>query len=300
MAFKPSYLKMKNDELLSRSHFLQEIMAECRLCPRRCKVKRLKGEVGFCRAGEDIMVSSAFLHFGEEQPLVGRYGSGTIFLTHCNLKCVFCQNYDISHQGEGKATSQEEMAGLMINLQRRGCHNINLVSPTHYLPQIIAVLPRAIEMGLTIPLVYNCGGYESLEVVQALADIIDIYMPDLKFSDEDAAGKYAHASDYPSVARQALKEMHDQVGDLQIDERGIAVRGLLVRHLVMPNGLAGTKEAMEFIARELSPHTFVNVMEQYHPEYQAHQYPEISRRISLDEFLEARKMARNAGLYRGF
>jgi putative pyruvate formate lyase activating enzyme len=300
MEFEPRYLKMKKEELLERIKLLEEIIRECRLCPRECKVKRLNGELGFCKAGRELMVSSVFPHFGEEQPLVGRRGSGTIFLTHCNLKCIFCQNYDISHLGEGEITSQEEMARSIIGLQKRGCHNINFVTPTHYVPQIIAVLPRAIEMGLNIPLVYNCGGYESLEVIKILDGIIDIYMPDCKFSDDTVAKKYAHAPDYPRVVKEVLKEMHNQVGDLRINKEGIAEKGLLIRHLVMPNGLAGTKELMEFIAKEISPHSFVNVMEQYHPEYRACEFPEISRRISLDEFLEARKIARNAGLYRGF
>jgi putative pyruvate formate lyase activating enzyme len=298
--FKPGYLKLQKEELLERVKLLEEILKECRLCPRECRVNRLEGELGFCKAGNKLKVSSVFPHFGEEQPLVGSKGSGTIFLTHCNLKCVFCQNYDISHLGEGNRVSQEEMAGFMIGLQKRGCHNINFVTPTHYCPQIIAALPRAIEMGLNIPLVYNCGGYESLEVIKILSGIIDIYMPDCKFSDGAVAGKYAQAPDYPQVVREVLKEMHRQVGDLQINVRGIAEKGLLIRHLVIPNGLAGTKELMDFIAGEISPHSYVNVMEQYHPEYQAYQFPEIARRVSLDEFLDARRMTSKAGLYRGF
>jgi putative pyruvate formate lyase activating enzyme len=300
MQFIPGYLNLKKEELSERIRFLEAFLKECQLCPRKCKAKRLEGEVGFCKAGRELVVSSVFPHFGEEPPLVGRGGSGTIFLTHCNLKCVFCQNYDISHLGDGKIVSQEEMAGFMVGLQKRGCHNINFVTPTHYCPQIIAALPRAIELGLNLPLVYNCGGYESLEVIKILDGIIDIYMPDCKFSDETVAKEYAHAPDYPQVVREVLKEMHRQVGDLKINDNGIAERGLLIRHLVIPNGLAGTKGLMEFIARELSPHSYVNVMEQYHPEYRACEFPDISRRITLDEFLEAKKIARKAGLYRGF
>jgi len=300
MEYKPGYLKLKREELLERVKLLGQVLRECRLCPRECRVNRLKGELGFCKAGYELMVSSVFPHFGEEQPLVGSRGSGTIFLTHCNLKCVFCQNYDISHLGEGRTTSQEEMALYMVGLQRQGCHNINFVTPTHYVPQIIAALPKAIEMGLNIPLVYNCGGYESPGVIKILDRVIDIYMPDCKFSDASLAKKYAHAPDYPQVVKEVLKEMHRQAGDLQINERGIAERGLLIRHLVMPNGLAGTQEFMEFIANEISPHSYVNIMEQYHPCYQAYEFPEIARRISLDEFLEARKIASKAGLYRGF
>jgi len=300
MEFTPAYLKMSRHELLERIKRLMEIMRECSLCPRECKAKRFDGELGFCQAGTELMVSSVCPHFGEEPPLVGKKGSGTIFLTHCNLKCVFCQNYDISHLGEGRITSREEMAGFMIGLQKQGCHNINFVTPTHYCPQIIAALPKAIDMGLNVPLVYNCGGYESLEVIKILDGIIDIYMPDCKFSDDRAAQEYAHAPDYPQVVKKILKEMHRQTGDLQINERGIAERGLLIRHLVMPSGLAGTRELMEFIAQEISPHSYVNVMEQYHPVYRACEFPDISRRITLDEFLEAKKLAQNAGLYRGF
>jgi putative pyruvate formate lyase activating enzyme len=300
MAIKPKYLMIKGETLQKKIKILKNILTECRLCPRECRVNRLQGELGFCKAGSELIVSSVFPHFGEEQPLVGSKGSGTIFLSHCNLKCVFCQNYDISHLGEGRITSPEEMASFMVELHRQGCHNINFVTPTHYCPQIITALPMAIEMGLNIPLVYNCGGYESLEVIKILDGIIDIYMPDCKFSDSAVAGKYAHVPDYPLVIKEVLKEMHRQVGDLQVNERGIAEKGLLVRHLVMPNGLAGTQELLEFIAEEISPHSFVNIMEQYHPCYRAQEFPDIARRITLDEFLEARKIAQKAGLYRGF
>jgi len=300
MAIQPKYLTIKGATLQKKIKILKNILTECRLCPRECRVNRLQGELGFCKAGSELIVSSVFPHFGEEQPLVGSKGSGTIFLSHCNLKCVFCQNYDISHLGEGRITSPEEMASFMVELQRQGCHNINFVTPTHYCPQIIAALPMAIKMGLNIPLVYNCGGYESLEVIKILDGIIDIYMPDCKFSDSAVAGKYAHVPDYPVVIKEVLKEMHRQVGDLQVNERGIAEKGLLIRHLVMPNGLAGTQELLEFIAEEISPHSFVNIMEQYHPCYRAQEFPDIARRITLDEFLEARKIAQKAGLYRGF
>jgi len=300
MAIQPKYLTIKGATLQKKIKILKNILPECRLCPRECRVNRLQGELGFCKAGSELIVSSVFPHFGEEQPLVGSKGSGTIFLSHCNLKCVFCQNYDISHLGEGRITSPEEMASFMVELQRQGCHNINFVTPTHYCPQIIAALPMAIKMGLNIPLVYNCGGYESLEVIKILDGIIDIYMPDCKFSDSAVAGKYAHVPDYPVVIKEVLKEMHRQVGDLQVNERGIAEKGLLIRHLVMPNGLAGTQELLEFIAEEISPHSFVNIMEQYHPCYRAQEFPDIARRITLDEFLEARKIAQKAGLYRGF
>jgi len=263
-------------------------------------VNRLAGERGYCLAGADVMSSSAFSHFGEEPPLVGSHGSGTIFLTHCNLKCVFCQNYDISHQGEGKSISGSELAQLMIGLQLRGCHNINFVTPTHYVPQIVAALPRAIELGLKIPLVYNCGGYESLEVIKLLDGIIDIYMPDTKFACEWEAASYCNAPDYPRVLQKVLLEMHWQVGDLMLDEQGIAYRGLLIRHLVMPHGVAGTREIIAFIARRVSTDSYVNIMDQYRPLYRAGEYPEIDRRITSQEYREAIEIAKDAGLRRGF
>jgi len=246
------------------------------------------------------MVSSAFPHFGEEPPLVGLYGSGTIFLTHCNLRCVFCQNYEISHLGEGEIITPKDLAKIMLYLQNQGCHNINFVTPTHYVPQIVEGLKHAIESGLNIPLVYNCGGYESLEVIKLLERIFDIYMPDIKFFNADLAKKYCNAPEYPEVVKKVVKEMHRQVGNLLIDNNGIAYRGLLIRHLVMPNCLEDTKEILRFIAEEISTDTYVNIMNQYRPLYMAHQYPEIARRISLKEYLTALQMAKEFGLYRGF
>jgi len=277
-----------------------EILRECRLCPRRCRVNRLEGERGYCQAGADVVISSAFSHFGEEFPLVGYNGSGTIFLTHCNLRCVFCQNYDISHLGQGEQITTSELAGAMIGLQRRGCHNINFVTPTHYVPQIVAALPEAIELGLTVPLVYNCGGYESLEVIRLLNGIIDIYMPDTKFAREEDATRYCNAPDYPHIVREVLLEMHRQVGDLMVDGQGIAYQGLLIRHLVMPHGVAGSTKTMSFIAQRLSRHSYVNIMDQYRPLYKAGEYPEIDRRISYAEYSEAITIAKEEGLYRGF
>jgi putative pyruvate formate lyase activating enzyme len=246
------------------------------------------------------MVSSAFPHFGEEPPLVGYHGSGTIFLTHCNLLCIFCQNYDISHQGRGIKISSDDMARTMVKLQEMGCHNINFVTPTHYAPQIIASLPKAIEMGLRVPIVYNCSGYESIEVIKLLEGIIDIYMPDIKYMDERFSGKFSNAHDYPKVVKSVLKEMHRQVGDLQINNSGIAERGLLIRHLVMPNGVASTEAVLRFIAEEISIHSYVNIMDQYRPEYRAYEYPEINRRITNKEYLEAIQIAKRLKLYRGF
>ena len=301
MNYIPHYIKLhKTCELKKRVHLLNDILKNCKLCPRQCGVNRLNGEVGFCKAGEALMISSALPHFGEEPPLVGNRGSGTIFLTHCNLKCIFCQNYDISHQGHGEIISSEQLAEYIHSLQKRGCHNINFVTPTHYLPQILAALPYAIDLGLNIPLVYNCGGYEALEAIHLLDGIIVIYMPDVKFSRKEVAEKYTQAPDYPEVVKKALKEMHRQVGDLQINAEGIAERGLLIRHLVMPNGLAGSRELMHFIATEISPYSYVNVMGQYRPEYKASDYPELSRGITHQEYIEAIASAKDEGLDRGF
>jgi putative pyruvate formate lyase activating enzyme len=298
---QPSYLALHRQHALQeRIATLKEILSECRLCPRACQVNRLAGEQGYCRAGADAMISSAFPHFGEEPPLVGYHGSGTIFMTHCNLRCCFCQNYEISHLREGAHISTAELAQHMIGLQQRGCHNINLVTPTHYVPQIVAALPEAIESGLMIPLVYNCGGYESLEVIRLLDGIVDIYMPDAKFGSEDAAAAYCNAPDYPRVFQEVLREMHRQVGDLLPDEHGIASRGLLIRHLVMPQGVAGTKEIMTFIAAHVSNNSYVNIMDQYRPLYRAGEYPEIDRRLTAREYRKAIEIARHEGLHRGF
>lgn len=298
---QPAYISLyEKGALRERIKALGEMLKECRLCPRVCKVNRVEGQKGYCRAGADLMISSAFPHFGEEAPLVGYHGSGTIFLTHCNLRCLFCQNYDISHLGEGQGATTSDLANYMIGLQRRGCHNINFVTPTHYVPQIMASLPEAIELGLEIPLVYNCGGYESIEVIKLLDGIIDIYMPDAKFSQEGNAARYCNAPDYPQVLQQVLSEMHRQVGDLLLDERGIAYRGVLIRHLVMPNGVAGTQEALSFIADKLSVHSYVNIMDQYRPLYRAGEHSEINRQITYREYLGAIKIAKGEGLHRGF
>jgi putative pyruvate formate lyase activating enzyme len=298
---QPSYIALyERGELQRRVEALGKILASCRLCPRACQVNRLNGEKGYCQAGAEVMISSAFAHFGEEPPLVGSHGSGTIFLTHCNLRCVFCQNYDISHRGEGRRISGSELAQLMIGLQQRGCHNINFVTPTHYVPQIVTALQKAIELGLTIPLVYNCGGYESLGVIKLLDGIIDIYMPDTKFAREWEAASYCNAPDYPRVLQKVLLEMHWQVGDLMLDEQGIAYHGLLIRHLVMPHGVAGTREIIAFIARRVSANSYVNIMDQYRPLYRAGEYPEIDRRITSREYREAIEIAKDAGLHRGF
>ena len=301
MSFIPSYIGLyEKGELGQRIWSLREFLKECRLCPRECKVDRLNGEKGVCRAGLEPMVSSAFPHFGDEPPLVGCHGSGTIFLTHCNLRCIFCQNYDISHLGNGEPMTSSAMARAMIRLQEMGCHNINFVTPTHYAPQIVASLPEAIEKGLRLPIVYNCSGYEAIEVIRLLEGVVDIYMPDAKYMDGKHSKRFSNAPDYPEVIKGVLKEMQRQVGDLTTDANGIAERGLLIRHLVMPHGVASSEALLKFIAEEISVHAYVNIMDQYRPEYQAHEYPEISRRITRKEYLEAIQWAKRYRLYRGF
>lgn len=294
----PCYLNLSRGELKERGERAYEILMECTLCPRECRVNRLEGEKGVCMTGKMPFVSSYNPHFGEERPLVGRYGSGTIFMTHCSLLCLFCQNYTISHLGEGGEISLEEFADIMLYLQRLGCHNINFVTPTHQVPQILMALETAIEKGLRIPLVYNCGGYESISTLKILDGIFDIYMPDFKYSDTDVALRFSKAKDYPDVAKASIKEMHRQVGDLTLDGRGIALRGLLVRHLVLPEGLAGAKEIVKFLAEEISKDTYLNVMDQYRPCYKAFANPPLDRRITGKEFSEAVKLAIEAGIKR--
>ena len=237
----PAYQALlRTGELAERRDRALEVLSECRLCPRECRVNRLSGETGFCRTGREAVVASHGPHFGEERPLVGLGGSGTVFFTHCSLGCIFCQNYDISHLGRGRAVSAQQLADSMLELERLGCHNINLVTPTHFVPQILEGLVIAAQRGLEVPLVYNCGGYESVETLKLLDGVVDMYMPDAKYSDGQVAARLSGATDYPDRMRAAITEMHRQVGDLQIDRRGLARRGLLVRHLVLPNNLAGT------------------------------------------------------------
>jgi putative pyruvate formate lyase activating enzyme len=296
---EPSYLEtFRSGDLESRVQRLVERLASCEVCPRRCRVNRLEDEKGFCRTGRRAVFSSFGPHFGEEDPLVGRGGSGTIFFTHCNLLCCFCQNYDISHEGAGEEIEPEGLARIMVHLQKQGCHNINFVSPSHVIAQIMEALPLAIEGGLRIPLVYNTGGYDLPETLALLEGVVDIYMPDVKFSDGEVAQEFARAPDYPLISRQALSEMHRQVGDLCLDAEGVARKGLLVRHLVMPQRLAGTEETFAWIAAHLSRDTYINVMDQYRPCGQAHQHPSLSRRILTAEYEEALQIAERYGLHR--
>jgi putative pyruvate formate lyase activating enzyme len=276
----------------------REILRECRLCPRECRVDRLAGQKGKCQVTREVMVSSYGPHFGEEAPLVGGHGSGTIFFAYCNLKCVFCQNYTISQLGEGTEVTSDELAGMMLSLQTQGCHNINLVSPTHVVPHILAALEIAAGRGLSVPLVYNTGGYDSLETLRLLDGIVDIYMPDMKYADARIAEQLSGIKDYPRANQAAVKEMYRQVGDLQMDEHGIAQHGLLVRHLVLPNRLAGTEEVIRFLSQEVSRDTYLNIMVQYRPCHKAFDLPRLSRRITDKEFNEAIELAHRYGLNR--
>jgi putative pyruvate formate lyase activating enzyme len=296
--FIPAYQNLPPGLLAEKAGTAEAALKSCTLCPRACKVDRTAGKRGFCRTGDKPFVSSWGPHFGEERPLVGSQGSGAIFFGNCNLGCLFCQNYAISHLGEGREMSVERLAEVMLELQQEGCHNINLVTPTHQLPMILRSLSMAAGQGLALPIVYNCGGYESIEAVRLLDGVVDIYMPDFKYADPEMSLRYSKARDYPSVAKAVIREMHRQVGDLVMDESGIAVRGLLLRHLVMPGGIAGTREVVRFIADEISKNTYVNIMDQYHPCYQAHDHPPLDRRITTKEFAEAVKFAREAGLTR--
>ncbi|HXW69065.1 MAG TPA: radical SAM protein [Dissulfurispiraceae bacterium] len=295
----PSYIEAhRTGKLADSIRKAYKKLENCCLCPRECRVNRLKDEKGLCRTGLSAVVSSYSPHFGEEAPLVGTNGSGTVFMTNCNLLCVFCQNWEVSHLADGSKVNSEILAGMMLNLQRRGCHNINFVTPSHVIPQILEALPSAIEGGLNVPIVYNSSGYDSVETLKLLEGIFDIYMPDFKFWDPEMAGKYLKAQDYPEKAREALKEMHRQVGDLTLDRNGIALKGILLRHLVMPEGAAGTRDIMRFIAREISPNTYVNVMDQYRPCGIANKYPSLNRTITRDEYEEALRAAIEEGITR--
>jgi putative pyruvate formate lyase activating enzyme len=297
----PAYLSLYHSgELQQRAQAALAELSHCTLCPRLCGKNRSNGELGTCQVGRYARVTSYFPHFGEENPLRGWNGSGTIFFAQCNLRCVFCQNFDISQSGNFPETSPLRLAEMMLELQTMGCHNINLVTPSHVVPQILEALLLAVAAGLRLPLVYNSSGYDSVETLRRLDGIVDIYMPDFKIWDAESAVKYLHARDYPEVARQALREMHRQVGVLEIDGRGLATRGVLVRHLVMPENIAGTAQVAEFLFNNLSPDTYLNVMAQYHPsgKISRDRYPEINRRITPQEYSSAVHAAQSIGLSR--
>ncbi|MFH1834429.1 MAG: radical SAM protein [bacterium] len=299
----PAYLELlRSGELAERAEKAWSRLRRCSLCPRRCLVDRLAGELGSCRTGASARVASAGPHFGEEAPLVGRGGSGTIFFAGCNLACVFCQNYDLSHLCRGREEGPGDLARMMLELQDRGCANVNLVSPSHVVPQILAALVLAAGKGLRLPLVYNTGGYDALATLHLLEGVVDIYMPDMKYADNSSGERLSGVPDYVDRNRAVVQEMHRQVGDLETDERRVARRGLLVRHLVLPGGLAGTAEVARFIAAEVSPRTYLNVMDQYHPAFDVARapnlYPEVARSLRGAEYESAVEEALAAGLSR--
>lgn len=296
----PRYLNIKEEEFNRRIEKAYKLLSPCGVCPRKCGAKRLEGEKGFCRSGEEVIVSSYNAHFGEEPPLVGNFGSGTIFFTNCNLKCVYCQNYPISQLGNGNKVSLSELAKIMLALQKRKCHNINLVTPTHFVPQILKSLKIAIKMGLRIPIVYNTSGYESVETLELLKGMIDMYLADARYADNKIAEKYSAATNYFEVMKESLKEMYRQVGNLIVDKEGIAYSGLIVRHLVLPEGLSGTKKIMHFIAKKISLHTYISLMTQYFPAYNAKQFPPLSRRINKEEYKEALQAFKEENLENGW
>ena len=297
--FYPSYLNlMRNDELTHRVSTACKHLSICDVCAWECPVDRQAGKIGVCRTGMNARVSSHGPHMGEEDPLRGWRGSGTIFFTRCNLRCQYCQNHDISQTDIGDEVEAEQIATMMLELQALGCHNINFVSPSHVVPQIMAAVLIAAKAGLKIPLVYNTGGYDSMAMLQLLDGVIDIYMPDMKYSDQETARRYSKIRNYPQVNQEAVREMFRQVGDLEIDEQGVAKRGLLIRHLVLPEGIAGTEEIVRFISENLSANTYLNLMDQYRPAFKAHNYPELNRRLTNQEYQSAVDVAVKAGLKR--
>ncbi len=293
---KGSYLKLlETGELKERVEKAKDLLKECKVCPRECNVDRLSDKKGFCKTGKNVYVASFFPHHGEEFPIRGFNGSGTVFFSYCNLGCVYCQNYDISHLGEGKEITPEHLASIMLYLQEEGCHNINWVTPSHIVPQLLEALYIASQKGLEIPIVYNTSSYDSLESLKLLEGVVDIYLADLKYLNEEYGRKYSKVKNYPEIAKKAVKEMHRQVGDLKTDERGIAYKGLLVRHLVLPNDISTTQEVLDFL-KSISPNIHVNIMSQYHPYYKAFNYPELSRKITTREYFKALDYAEKLGI----
>ncbi len=296
--YKPAYVKLQEKgQLKKKVEMMWELFRECRLCPRECALNRLERK-GACQVGGELIISSWGPHIGEERPLVGYTGSGTIFFSGCNLECVFCQNYDISQEVRGRKTDTDTLKRIMLTLQEHGTPNINLVSPTHVLPWIVEAVHMATEEGLNIPLVYNSGGYDSIEALKILDGIIDIYMPDFKYGSNELGEKYSGIPDYWDMARKAVKEMHRQVGDLIITRQGIAIRGLLIRHLLLPGQARDTEKIFRFLAEKISRDTYLNIMAQYYPSYKSHSYPELKNRIGIIEYRQVVKIAESLGLYR--
>ena len=292
---------ISDTELQERIEAAYQLLESCRVCPRECGVNRLKNDkLGFCRSGLNPAISSVSPHHGEEPPLSGTKGSGTIFFTNCNLRCVYCKNYPISQMGTGAERTTGELACQMLWLQEQGCHNVNLVTPTHFMPQILKAIGIALKRGFRLPLVYNTSGYDSLESLKLLDGIVDIYLPDMRYSDDPTSLKYSIAPHYPEINRAAVKEMYRQVGNLVMDENGIAKRGLIIRHLILPCGLSGTERIMKFLAEEISKDVYISLMSQYFPAYKAHEFKELSRRITAEEYEEAYQIMQKYGLENGW
>lgn len=297
----PSYLEAyQNGNLNKVIEKAFKMLESCAICPRNCRVNRKKGEKGYCKTGLLPRVCSYMAHHGEEPPISGERGSGTIFFTHCNMACVYCQNYEFSQLGGGKETDFEELAGIMLELERGGCHNINLVTPTHVMPQILKALEIAISRGLKIPLVYNTSGYELAEIIKLLEGIVDIYLSDMRYADDEAAIKYSDAPGYPKYSQSSVSEMHRQVGIPEFDDKGVIKKGLIIRHLVLPEKISGTEKIMRFISKEISKDTYISLMSQYTPYYRAAEFREISRRITDSEYQEAIEIMHKYGLYNGW
>jgi putative pyruvate formate lyase activating enzyme len=298
---RPSYLEAyANGRLAKVVENALKMLESCQLCPRGCKINRLDNKPGFCRIGRNSKVYSYLAHHGEEPPISGSAGSGTIFFSGCNMACVYCQNFEFSQSNSGREVEAKELAGFMLELQTLGCHNINLVTPAHILPQILEALIIAIENGLELPLVYNTSGYDSLETLKLLEGIVDIYLPDMRYADKKCSLKYSAAPDYPEVNRQAIKEMHRQVGTAHFDENEILTRGMIIRHLVLPENIAGTEEILKFISQEISPESYISLMSQYMPYHKATRFKELSRRINIQEYDAATSLMEKYGLYNGW
>jgi putative pyruvate formate lyase activating enzyme len=297
----PSYLELYNNgDLNKTTEEAIKLLRSCSLCPRKCRVNRIKNQLGFCKTGFLPKVCSFLPHHGEEPPISGIRGSGTIFFSCCNMACVYCQNYEFSQSGQGREARIEQLAGFMMELQTLGCHNINLVTPTHVMPQILKALNLAIPKGLKIPIVYNTGGYELVEMIKLLEGIVDIYLPDMRYADSMQAKQYSSAPDYPKHNQEAVKEMHRQVGIAKIDNEGIIKQGLVIRHLVIPNGISGTDKIMKFIRDEISKETYISLMSQYLPYYKASNFKDICRRLTHREYLDAKGIMQKYGLHNGW
>ncbi len=301
---RPGYLDLyASGELARRAEALEKRLVSCDICPHECGIDRLQGETGFCRSGGLPIISSACAHHGEEPPLSGTRGSGTIFFANCNMRCVYCQNHQISQGTAGMAGIEmdcRQLAGKMVELQAAGCHNINLVSPTHFVPQIARALVEAVPLGLSVPLVYNTGGYDSLDIIKQLDGIVDIYLPDLRYASNEWAAKLSRAPGYVESARAAIKEMYRQVGNLELDSAGVARRGLIVRHLILPSGIAGSEDSLAWLAQELSPQVTVSIMSQYTPLHRAKDFPQLARRISPAEYRAVTRLVSELGLDNGW